>query len=99
MSRILRRPLFRGGSANEGVMSVPRKGYQVAGLVDEDDDIIETVASSQGDTSRDKMLQQLFFFLLFIQYWNLMMQPVAYDVAELSFYELIVLLYLFHHHL
>ena len=59
MSRILRRPLFRGGFANEGVMSVPRKGYQVAGLVDEDDDIIETVASSQGDTSRDKMLQQL----------------------------------------
>ena len=60
MSRILRRPLFRGGSANEGVMSVPRKGYQIAGLVDEDDDdVIETVASSQGDTSRDKMLQQL----------------------------------------
>ena len=60
MSRILRRPLFRGGSANEGVMSVPRKGYQIAGLVNEDDDdVIETVASSQGDTSRDKMLQQL----------------------------------------
>ena len=60
MSRILRRPVFRGGSANEGVMSVPRKGYQIAGLVDEDDDdVIETVASSQGDTSRDKMLQQL----------------------------------------
>ena len=60
MSRILRRPLFRGGSANEGVMSVPRKGYQIAGLVDEDDDdVIETVASSQGDTSRDKMLLKL----------------------------------------
>lgn len=59
MSRILRRPLFRGGSANEGVMSVPRKGYQVAGLVDGDEDEIETVASSQGDASRDKMLQQL----------------------------------------
>ena len=61
MSRILRRPLFRGGSANEEVMSVPRKGYQIAGLVDEndDDDVIETVESSQGDTSRDKMLQQL----------------------------------------
>lgn len=27
MSRILRRPMFRGGSANEGIMSVPRKGY------------------------------------------------------------------------
>ena len=59
MSRILRRPLFRGGSANEGVMSVPRKGYQIAGLVDEDENEIETVASSQGDTSNNKMLQQL----------------------------------------
>jgi hypothetical protein len=29
MSRILRRPMFRGGStSNEGIMSVPRKGYQ-----------------------------------------------------------------------
>jgi len=28
MSRILRRPMFRGGSTNEGIMSVPRKGYQ-----------------------------------------------------------------------
>jgi len=28
MSRILRRPMFRGGStSNEGIMSVPRKGY------------------------------------------------------------------------
>jgi hypothetical protein len=27
MSRILRRPMFRGGLANEGIMSVPRKGY------------------------------------------------------------------------
>ena len=27
MSRILRRPMFRGGSINEGIMSVPRKGY------------------------------------------------------------------------
>lgn len=61
MSRILRRPLFRGGSANEGVMSVPRKGYADP---DEDgvqleDNIIETVASSQGDTSNNKMLRQL----------------------------------------
>ena len=62
MSRILRRPLFRGGSANEGVMSVPRKGYadpDEDGVQPEEDNIIETVASSQGDTSRDKMLQQL----------------------------------------
>ncbi len=27
MSRILRRPMFRGGSTNEGIMSVPRKKY------------------------------------------------------------------------
>jgi len=34
MSRILRRPMFRGGStSNEGIMSVPRKGYQGAGVV------------------------------------------------------------------
>ena len=34
MSRILRRPMFRGGLANEGIMSVPRKQYQGAGSVD-----------------------------------------------------------------
>ena len=34
MSRILRRPMFRGGSANEGIMSVPRKKYERAGSVD-----------------------------------------------------------------
>jgi len=28
MSRILRRPMFRGGSTNEGIMSVPRKKYE-----------------------------------------------------------------------
>ena len=34
MSRILRRPMFRGGStSNEGIMSVPRKGYEGAGVV------------------------------------------------------------------
>lgn len=34
MSRILRRPMFRGGSTNnEGIMSVPRKGYEEAGPV------------------------------------------------------------------
>jgi len=34
MSRILRRPMFRGGStSSEGIMSVPRKGYQGAGVV------------------------------------------------------------------
>jgi hypothetical protein len=35
MSRILRRPMFRGGSTNnEGIMSVPRKGYERAGGVE-----------------------------------------------------------------
>ena len=34
MSRILRRPMFRGGStSNEGIMSVPRKEYEGAGVV------------------------------------------------------------------
>ena len=34
MSRILRRPMFRGGStSNEGIMSVPRKEYRGAGAV------------------------------------------------------------------
>jgi hypothetical protein len=34
MSRILRRPMFRGGStSSEGIMSVPRKEYQGAGAV------------------------------------------------------------------
>jgi len=62
MSRILRRPLFRGGSANEGVMSVPRKRYadpDEEGVQPEEDNIIDTVASSQGNTSNNKMLQQL----------------------------------------
>ena len=49
MSRILRRPMFRGGStSNEGIMSVPRKEYQGAGAVkpgyeDEDQDYGEDV--------------------------------------------------------
>ena len=51
MSRILRRPMFRGGStSNEGIMSYaqPRKGYQGAGAVqpgyeDEDQDYGEDV--------------------------------------------------------
>ena len=49
MSRILRRPMFRGGStSNEGIMSVPRKEYQGAGVVqpgyeDEDQDYGEDV--------------------------------------------------------
>ena len=38
MSRILRRPMFRGGStSNKGIMSVPRKGYQRAGGVQDFD--------------------------------------------------------------
>ena len=39
MSRILRRPMFRGGStSSEGIMSVPRKGYEKAGSVDSEFD-------------------------------------------------------------
>ena len=39
MSRILRRPMFRGGSTSkEGIMSVPRKGYEKAGSVDSEFD-------------------------------------------------------------
>ena len=39
MSRILRRPMFRGGSTNnEGIMSVPRKKYERAGSVDSEFD-------------------------------------------------------------
>ena len=38
MSRILRRPMFRGGStSSEGIMSVPRKGYEKAGGVQDFD--------------------------------------------------------------
>ena len=38
MSRILRRPMFRGGStSNEGIASVPRKGYERAGGVQDFD--------------------------------------------------------------
>ena len=57
MSRILRRPMFRGGSANEGVMSVPRKGYQT--IDEEGVQPEETVAESQGSIPNNKMLQQL----------------------------------------
>ena len=49
MSRILRRPMFRGGStSNEGIMSYaqPRKGYQLAGSVNEDES--ETSSSLDG---------------------------------------------------
>ena len=43
MSRILRRPMFRGGStSNEGIMSVPRKKYEEAGLVDEDENLLDS---------------------------------------------------------
>ena len=41
MSRILIRPMFRGGStSNEGIMSVPRKGYEKAGSVDSEFDFV-----------------------------------------------------------
>lgn len=46
MSRILRRPMFRGGStSNEGIMSVPRKGYEKAGGV-QDFDVSDYYPSS-----------------------------------------------------
>ena len=46
MSRILRRPMFRGGStSNEGIMSVPRKSYQKAGGV-QDFDVSDYYPSS-----------------------------------------------------
>jgi hypothetical protein len=39
MSRILRRPMFRGGSTSrEGITSIPRKGYEKAGSVDSEFD-------------------------------------------------------------
>ncbi len=54
MSKILRRPMFRGGSTNENVMSVPRKGYQTIdeeGVQPED-----TNAASSSEGSIDKRL-------------------------------------------
>ena len=58
MSRILRRPLFRGGSANEGVMSVPRKGYSNGTEEDNTGDAIDTISSSGGSIDR-KLAAQL----------------------------------------
>jgi hypothetical protein len=46
MSRILRRPMFRGGStSNEGIMSVPRKGYAYSdedGVQTDDTSLLES---------------------------------------------------------
>ena len=56
MSRILRRPMFRGGStSNEGIMSVPRKKYEEAGLVDEDETLLDsgTITRPAGLTISD----------------------------------------------
>jgi hypothetical protein len=56
MSRILRRPMFRGGStSNEGIMSVPRKKYEEAGLVDEDENLLNsgTITRPAGLTISD----------------------------------------------
>jgi hypothetical protein len=56
MSRILRRPMFRGGStSNEGIMSVPRKKYEEAGLVDEDENLLDsgTITRQAGLTISD----------------------------------------------
>ena len=56
MSRILRRPMFRGGSTNnEGIMSVPRKKYEEAGLVDEDENLLDsgTITRPAGLTISD----------------------------------------------
>ena len=52
MSRILRRPMFRGGSTNNGgIMSYaqPRKGYQLAGYVNEDNTVDESKTNSSLD--------------------------------------------------
>ena len=52
MSRILRRPMFRGGStSNEGIMSYaqPRKGYQLAGSVNEENVSNESETDSNLD--------------------------------------------------
>jgi len=52
MSRILRRPMFRGGSTGEGIMSVPRKGY-----ADPDEDGVQSDnTSSKYTTAIDKTL-------------------------------------------
>ena len=56
MSRILRRPMFRGGStSSEGIMSVPRKKYEEAGLVDEDENLLDsgTITRPAGLTISD----------------------------------------------
>jgi hypothetical protein len=46
MSRILRRPMFRGGStSNDGIMSVPRKGYAYSdedGVQTDDTSLLES---------------------------------------------------------
>ena len=54
MSRILRRPMFRGGSPNNGgIMSYaqPRKGYEKAGLVMDGFENEDVVAEKETTTT------------------------------------------------
>ena len=59
MSRILRRPMFRGGSINEGIMSVPRKGYAEDGYVDGFENEDELAANEDLLNSGTSQLNQL----------------------------------------
>jgi hypothetical protein len=61
MSRILRRPMFRGGStSSEGIMSVPRKGYEKAGGVQDFDvsNYYPSSSSVDGGLFRNKYTSQ-----------------------------------------
>jgi len=55
MSRILRRPMFRGGStSNEGIMSVPRKGY-----ADPDEEGVQPAGYEQYDQDYGQNVQTI----------------------------------------
>ena len=59
MSRILRRPMFRGGStSNEGIMSVPRKGYEKAGLVMDGFENEDVIAEKETTTTSPMSYQR-----------------------------------------
>ena len=55
MSRILRRPMFRGGStSNEGIMSVPRKGY-----ADPDEEGVQPAGYEEYDQDYGQNVQRI----------------------------------------
>jgi hypothetical protein len=55
MSRILRRPMFRGGStSNEGIMSVPRKGY-----ADPDEEGVQPAGYEEYDQDYGQNVQKI----------------------------------------